>query len=52
MTGAATATTGVRFDPRTRALLEAPIAATLLKLAAPNTLVMIVQARPIADRAG
>src|SRR5205823_2285846 len=33
-----------RMDPRTRALLEAPIAATLLRLAAPNVLVMLVQA--------
>ena len=33
-----------RFDPRTRLLLEAPIGATLLKLAAPNVLVMFVQA--------
>ncbi len=33
-----------RLDPRTRALLEAPIAPTLLRLAAPNVLVMIVQA--------
>src|SRR5881396_1606669 len=33
-----------RMDPRTRALLEAPIAATLLRLAAPNVLVMVVQA--------
>jgi putative MATE family efflux protein len=32
------------MDPRTRALLEAPIAATLLRLAAPNVLVMAVQA--------
>ena len=32
------------MDPRTRALLEAPIAATLLRLAAPNVLVMVVQA--------
>jgi len=32
------------FDQRTRALLEAPIAPTLLRLAAPNVLVMIVQA--------
>ena len=32
------------MDPRTRALLEAPIAPTLLRLAAPNMLVMIVQA--------
>jgi putative MATE family efflux protein len=34
---------GPRFDPRTRALLEGPIAATLLRLAAPNVLVMIAQ---------
>src|SRR5205085_8778047 len=33
-----------RMDPRTRALLEAPIAPTLLRLAAPNVLVMAVQA--------
>jgi putative MATE family efflux protein len=33
-----------RFDPRTRLLLEAPIGTTLLKLAAPNVLVMFVQA--------
>jgi putative MATE family efflux protein len=32
------------FDPRTRALLDGPIVATLLRLAAPNVLVMIVQA--------
>jgi putative MATE family efflux protein len=31
-------------DPRTRALLEAPIAATLLRLAVPNVLVMVAQA--------
>src|SRR5581483_11062850 len=31
-------------DPRTRALLEAPIAPTLLRLAAPNMVVMVVQA--------
>jgi putative MATE family efflux protein len=37
-------TTGTRFDPRTRLLLEAPIAGTLLRLAAPNVLVMVVQA--------
>src|SRR5712691_5726732 len=37
-------TTGTRFDPRTRLLLEAPIAGTLLRLATPNVLVMIVQA--------
>src|SRR5215831_11654055 len=33
-----------RFDPRTRLLLEAPIGVTLVKLAAPNVLVMFVQA--------
>jgi putative MATE family efflux protein len=33
-----------RFDPRTRRLLEAPITSTLLRLAAPNMLVMVVQA--------
>ena len=33
-----------RFDARTRALLEGPIAGTLLRLAAPNVLVMFVQA--------
>jgi len=33
-----------RLDPRTRRLLEAPIAPTLLRLAAPNVLVMGVQA--------
>ena len=31
-------------DPRTRLLLEAPIAPTLLRLAAPNVLVMVAQA--------
>jgi putative MATE family efflux protein len=31
-------------DPRTRALLERPITATLLRLAAPNMLVMLAQA--------
>src|SRR5215472_5728094 len=31
-------------NPRTRALIEAPIAATLLRLAAPNVLVMLAQA--------
>ncbi|HZP78434.1 MAG TPA: MATE family efflux transporter [Pseudolabrys sp.] len=33
-----------RLDPRTRTLLEAPIAPTLIRLAAPNVLVMVVQA--------
>lgn len=32
------------MDPRTRALLEAPIARTLLRLAMPNMLVMVAQA--------
>jgi putative MATE family efflux protein len=32
------------IDPRTRALLDGPIAATLVRLAAPNVVVMIVQA--------
>jgi len=34
------------MDPRTRALLEAPIASTLLRLAAPNMLVLVAQAVP------
>jgi len=33
-----------RIDPRTRLLLEAPIARTLVRLAAPNMLVMVAQA--------
>ena len=33
-----------RFDPRTRHLIEAPITPTLLRLAGPNVLVMVVQA--------
>jgi MATE family, multidrug efflux pump len=32
------------LDPRTRLLLEAPIASTLVRLAAPNVLVMVAQA--------
>lgn len=32
------------MDPRTRILLEAPIAPTLLRLAMPNMLVMVAQA--------
>jgi putative MATE family efflux protein len=32
------------FDARTRQLIEAPISATLLRLAAPNVLVMVAQA--------
>ena len=43
--GAAPATAQPRnYDPRTRLLLEAPIASTLVKLAAPNMLVMVAQA--------
>jgi putative MATE family efflux protein len=34
----------VRYDPRTRALIEGPIATTLIRLAAPNVLVMFAQA--------
>ena len=34
----------VRYDQRTRALIDRPIAATLLRLAAPNMLVMFAQA--------
>src|SRR5919205_2275774 len=33
-----------QFDERTRRLLEAPITGTLLRLAAPNVLVMVAQA--------
>ena len=36
--------TSSEVDPRTRLLLEAPIAPTLLRLAAPNVLVMLAQA--------
>lgn len=32
------------MDPRTRALLEAPIGATIVRLALPNVVVMVVQA--------
>jgi putative MATE family efflux protein len=32
-----------RYDPRTRALIEGPIATTLIRLAAPNMLVMLAQ---------
>src|SRR5216683_2810471 len=38
------AATAQRFDPRTRALLEGPITSTLLRLATPNALVMLMQA--------
>jgi Na+-driven multidrug efflux pump len=33
-----------RLDPRTRRLLEAPIVPTLLRLGAPNVLIMLAQA--------
>jgi putative MATE family efflux protein len=32
-----------KYDPRTRALIEGPIAATLIRLATPNVLVMLAQ---------
>ncbi len=32
-----------RYDPRTRALIDGPIASTLVRLAAPNMLVMLAQ---------
>jgi putative MATE family efflux protein len=38
------AATAPRFDPRTRVLLEGPITSTLLRLATPNVLVMLMQA--------
>jgi len=38
------ATQAVPISPRTRRLLEAPLAPTLLRLAAPNVLVMVLQA--------
>src|SRR3989442_11684824 len=38
------AATAQRFDPRTRVLLEGPITSTLLRLATPNVLVMLMQA--------
>jgi MATE family, multidrug efflux pump len=40
---AATTTDKPRYDPRTVALLDGPIAATLVRLAAPNMLVMLAQ---------
>src|SRR5579864_9236881 len=39
----ASSPTQPRYDRRTRVLLEAPIARTLLRLAAPNMLVMLAQ---------
>ena len=38
------ARSAAQFDARTRRLIEAPITATLLRLAAPNVLVMLAQA--------
>ena len=38
------AATAPRFDQRTRVLLEGPITSTLLRLATPNVLVMLMQA--------
>src|SRR5215469_12832033 len=38
------ARSGAQLDARTRRLIEAPITATLLRLAAPNVLVMVAQA--------
>jgi putative MATE family efflux protein len=40
---AAIGTEQPRYDPRTRALIEGPIASTLIRLAAPNMLVMLAQ---------
>jgi len=42
--GTAPPVAGPRVDARTRVLLEGPIATTLVRLAAPNVLVMFVQA--------
>jgi putative MATE family efflux protein len=41
---AAALPSGISMNPRTRMLIEAPIAATLVRLAAPNVLVMVAQA--------
>src|ERR1051325_5509974 len=35
---------GIAMDPRTRLLLEAPVGRTILRLALPNAVVMVVQA--------
>src|ERR1051325_7183859 len=35
---------GIAMDPRTRMLLEAPVGPTILRLALPNVVVMVVQA--------
>jgi putative MATE family efflux protein len=42
-TPAASGAEKMGYDPRTRALIDGPIAATLIKLAAPNMLVMLAQ---------
>ena len=42
--GAATSAAGAALSARTRMLIEAPIAPTLIRLAAPNVLVMVAQA--------
>jgi len=41
---AAAASAAAPMSPRTRLLLEGPVAGTLLRLAAPNVLVMVLQA--------
>ena len=43
LAAAAIAAEKPRYDPRTRALIDGPIAATLIRLAAPNMLVMLAQ---------
>src|SRR5277367_5268274 len=43
LTAAAAIADKAKYDPRTRALIEGPIAATLIRLAAPNVLVMLAQ---------
>src|SRR5580692_8734844 len=43
LTAAAAVAEKAKYDPRTRALIEGPIAATLIRLAAPNMLVMLAQ---------
>jgi putative MATE family efflux protein len=43
LTAASPTAAKASYDPRTRALIEGPIAATLIRLAAPNMLVMLAQ---------
>src|SRR5580692_9331743 len=43
LTAASAVAEKAKYDPRTRALIEGPIAATLIRLAAPNMLVMLAQ---------